>query len=366
MNAETEKRFSGGALPAILPGLALAVAVALLGRFLSGWIGEDMMGMPKSPLSPVMLAILIGVILGNTVRLPGYTAPGIRFCLVRVLRLGIVLLGLRLGLADAGAIGLQALPVIIVCVAAAIVLVTWFSARLGVAARLGTLVAVGTGICGSTAIVALSPVIRARQEETTYAVACITLFGMIAMLSYPFLAHGLFGDDGLQVGVFLGTAVHDTAQVVGAGLVFEEYFGTAGALDGATVTKLVRNLGMLVVVPLLGFLYQRRTREAGEAPQPWYRMVPLFVLGFAAMSALRTVGDLSEHPFGLMTTAQWEALLAVAARTAELCLGVAMAAVGLGTRLGSLRAIGVRPMLVGLVSALLVGGVSVAMIQLTF
>lgn len=355
----------GGAFArVVLPGFALALGIALLGRILSDGVGQGLMGLTKSPVSPVMMAILLGVLVGNVLRIPEAFRPGIRFCLVRVLRLGIVLLGLRLGLGDAGAIGLQALPVILVCVTAAIIIVTWFSQRLGVSARLGTLVAVGTGICGSTAIVALSPTLRAREEETTYAVACITLFGMLAMLAYPFLAHGLFGDDPLQAGIFLGTAVHDTAQVVGAGLVYEEYFAAAGALDAATVTKLVRNLGMLIVIPLLGFLYHRKHRDEGAAAASWQQMVPLFVLGFAAMSALRTVGDLGDRPFGVLTGAQWDAGLAVAARIAELCLGIAMAAVGLGTRLAGLRAIGARPMLVGLVSAVLVGGVSAAMIAL--
>ncbi|NRB71587.1 MAG: putative sulfate exporter family transporter, partial [Xanthomonadales bacterium] len=248
-----------------VPGVLLALLLALLGHALADWLGKDLMDMPKSPISPIMMAILLGMLLRNTLGLPAWADAGVRFSLVRLLRLGIVLLGIRLGLGQAGTIGLQALPVIIGCVAAALVLVTWLSKRLGLSARLGTLIATGTGICGATAIVALSPTIRARDDETAYAIACITVFGVAAMLAYPFLAHWFFAGDALKAGLFLGTSVHETAQVAGAGLVYQELYSSQQALDTATVTKLVRNLGMLVVIPLLGFLYQRQASDSVAA-----------------------------------------------------------------------------------------------------
>lgn len=350
----------------VVPGVLLALALAMLGHFLAAWVGEDLMGLPRSPISPIMMAIILGMLLRNTLGLPAWSEAGVRFSLVRILRLGIVLLGIRLSLGEAGAIGLQALPVIIGCVAVALVVVTWISRRLGLSARLGTLIAAGTGICGATAIVALSPTIRAKDSETAYAVACITVFGMAAMLAYPFAAFWLFDGDGFRAGLFLGTSVHETAQVAGAGLVYQEFFGSQEALDTATVTKLVRNLGMLVVIPLLGFIYHRSSGEAGES-QAWYRMVPLFVLGFAAMSAVRTIGDIGVadgKAFGLFDPAQWTAVVGWTKQTAEVCLGIAMAAVGLGTSFAGLREIGFKPFAVGLVSALLVGVVSYVLIML--
>lgn len=345
----------------ILPGLLLALLLAWLGGLLADLVGVRWMGLPRSPVSPIMMAILLGMALRNSLGLPEAFKPGVRFSLVRVLRLGIVLLGIRLSLGEAGAIGLRSLPVIIACVAAALLLVTWVSRRLGLGARLGTLIAAGTGICGATAIVALSPTIDAREDETAYAVACVTLFGVAAMLVYPFLAHALFAGDGFAAGLFLGTSVHETAQVAGAGLVYQQYFGDAQALDTATVTKLVRNLGMLVVIPLLGFLYHRG--EGGTAAaRPWYTMVPLFVLGFAGMSLLRTLGDAGDRAFGLLDPAEWDRVVAVTKQLAEWSLAVAMAAVGLGTRFRDLAAIGLKPLAVGLFSALLVGVVSLALI----
>lgn len=349
----------------IVPGTLLALALALLGGWLAELLGVHLMGLPKSPVSPIMMAIVLGVLVRNTLGLPAWSEAGVRFCLVRVLRLGIVLLGVRLSLADAGAIGLRALPVIVACIVAALLLVTWASRRLGLSTRLGALIAAGTGICGATAIVALSPTIRAREGETAYAIACITLFGLVAMLAYPFLAAALFGDDAFRAGLFLGTSVHETAQVAGAGLVFQEVFGHERALDVATVTKLVRNLGMLVVIPLLGLWYRRHAEEDVERP-PWYGLVPLFVVGFALMSLLRTIGDAGESAFGVLDPGDWAALVAGLTRAAEVCLAIAMAAVGLGTRLQGLREIGLRPFGLGLLAAVTVGVVSLGMIAVLY
>ena len=174
---------------AVLPGFILALVLAVAGQYLSELIGVRWMGLPKSPISAIMMAILLGILIRNTVSLPSALQPGIRFGLVRVLRFGIVLLGIRLSLGEVGAIGLKSLPVIIGAVGAALLLVTYLSRRLGLSGKLGTLIAVGTSICGATAIVATAPTIAARDDEVSYAVACVTLFGVVAMLVYPFAGH---------------------------------------------------------------------------------------------------------------------------------------------------------------------------------
>ncbi len=349
----------------VLPGLLLALALALLGQFSSIYIGEDLMGMPKSPVSPIMMAIILGIIIRNVSNLPVWVDPGIQFGLVRVLRIGIVLLGIRLSLGEVGEIGLKSLPIIVGTVAAALVIVTWLSIRVGLSGRLGTLIAVGTSICGATAIVATAPTIGARDTETSYAVACITLFGVAAMMLYPILGHFVFNGDPFLIGLFLGTSVHETAQVAGAALVYQQFHDAPAALDAATVTKLVRNLSMLLVIPLMAVFYHRNHSEGAHTPS-WWSMIPLFIVGFALMSLLRTVGDMGDRPFGLLDPDQWRWFVDHTKELAELCLAVAMAAVGLGTRLKDLTAIGLTPLGVGLVSALLVGGVSTLLILLLY
>lgn len=350
---------------AVLPGLILAVVLALAGEYFSRLIGIDLMGLPKSPISPILMAIVLGIVIRNTITLPESVRPGIRFALVRVLRFGIVLLGIRLSLGQAGAIGLKALPVIVGTVTAALLVVTHLAKRLGLSGRLGTLIAVGTSVCGATAIVATAPTIAARDDEVTYSIACITLFGIIAMLIYPFAGHFIFDGDALKSGIFLGTSVHETAQVAGAGLVYQQYYGEPDTLDVATVTKLVRNFGMLVIIPLMSIVFHRDHSEGVTAPK-WYTMIPLFVIGFACMSLIRTVGDMGERPFGILDVDQWNNIVGYTKLTSELSLCVAMAAVGLGTSFRGLKHIGLKPLGVGLFSAVLVGCVSILLISLIY
>ena len=349
----------------VIPGLGLAFAIAIAGIYLSEFIGITLMGLPKSPVSAIMLAILLGILVRNTLPLPAAVQPGIRFSLVRILRLGIVLLGIRLSLGQVGAIGLQSLPIIIGAVASALLLVTYISRRVGLSGRLGTLIAVGTSICGATAIVATAPAIGAKDDEVSYAVACITLFGVAAMLVYPFAAHWMFSGDAFASGLFLGTSVHETAQVAGSGLVYQQFYNEPEALNVATVTKLVRNLGMLIVIPLMSILYHRSTADAGDAPK-WWTMIPLFVIGFACMSLVRTLGDTGDLAFGFIERELWSDIVGYTKKTAEILLAIAMAAVGLGTSIKNLKSIGMKPFAVGLFSALLVGGVSAALISLLY
>lgn len=349
----------------VLPGLFLALLLALAGQFVSELIGVTLMGLPKSPVSAIMIAILLGILVRNTMVLPALFKPGIRFGLVRVLRFGIILLGIRLSLGEAGAIGLQSLPVIAGAVLSALLIVTFLARRVGLSARLGTLIAVGTSICGATAIVATAPAIGAEDDEISYAVACITVFGVVAMLVYPFAGHWIFSGDAFASGLFLGTSVHETAQVAGAGLVYQQFYDDPVALDVATVTKLVRNLGMLAIVPLMSIAYHRSAGGAGERPK-WWTMVPLFVIGFACMSLIRTIGDAGELAFGVLRPETWQAVVRYTTNTAEVFLALAMAAVGLGTSIEGLKSIGFKPLGIGLFSALLVGGVSILLIKLLY
>ena len=348
----------------ILPGLILAFLLALAGQELSYLIGISWMGMPRSPISGIMIAILLGITIRNSIGLKSVFHAGIEFGLTHVLRIGIVLLGIRLSLVQVGTIGLKSLPVIIAAVVTALLIVTFLSRKLGLSKRLGTLLAVGTSICGATAIVATAPTINARGNEVTYSVACVTLFGVIAMLTYPFAAHWLFAGAAFPVGLFLGTSVHETAQVAGAGLVYQEFYSSPAALDVATVAKLVRNLGMLIVIPLMCIVYHR---NSGNCDTPkWWTMIPLFVVGFAMMSLIRTVGDMGDSAFGIITQPQWHTFVEWTKKLAEICLAVAMASVGLCTNIRDLISIGLKPLAMGLVAALLVGAVSATLTTLLY
>src|SRR5437763_890398 len=141
------------------------------------------------------------------------------------------------------------------------------------------------------------------------AVACVTLFGLVALFAYPFFAFWALGGDPRLAGVFLGTAIHDTAQVAGAGLIYQQQFAAPEALTAAAVTKLVRNTCMAAVIPLMAVLYLR-SAKGKKARLGWHQAVPGFVLAFVAASGLRTLGDLGERLFGLLSRESWAEALA--------------------------------------------------------
>ncbi len=348
-------------LGVMMPGVALAAGIAGLSGLCAPLLG-DLFGLEGSPVSPILLAVVLGLAVRNSIGLPEVYDPGLRLCLKRVLRLGVALLGLRLSLSAAGTIGMAALPIVAGCIAAALLLTRALSTGLGVPQRVATLIAVGTAICGNTAIVATGPLIGAKDDETSYAVGVITLFGMMALLTYPFLAHVLFAGDPVLAGLFLGTAIHDTAQVAGAGLMYLQQYGDAIALDTATVTKLVRNLCMLAVIPGVAWFYQNE--ETRGRKLDLREAIPFFVLAFVALCAVRTVGDLGAEPFGFLAPETWQAWIQRAGTASSLCLAVAMASVGLGTSLSRLRTLGFRPLAMGLAAALGVGVVSIVLVRL--
>ncbi len=212
------------------------------------------------------VAILLGVLIRNLIPLPESLKAGIQFSVSTLLRLGIVLVGIKLSLGDLVRMGSWGMLAVLIPIATGLVFVSWFNRLLRLPARLGTLIAAGTSICGVTAILSTAPAIEANEEEVAYAVANITIFGLLGMLIYPYVAHVLFTTSE-GVGLFLGTAVHDTSQVVGAAMTYKELFHDDQVLQATTVTKLVRNLFLAAVVPLLAFYHLRGERNSEGQPR---------------------------------------------------------------------------------------------------
>lgn len=350
----------------LLPGLGLAVVLMLAAAWLADGLGAALLRAQgvdptdqPSPVSPVPIAIIIGLLLRNTLPLPALAEDGLRFATTKVLRLGIILLGLKLSLIELARVGAGVLPAVALVIAAGLAFTLLAARTFALPPRLGALIAAGTSVCGVSAILCTAPAIKAEQREVAYAVACITLFGLAAMLLYPFLAPLLLHSSS-ALGMFFGTAVHDTSQVVGAALTYSQRIGDDSVLKIATVTKLARNLFLMVVIPLLAYFALRG--EAAGQRLPLGRLLPAFVLGFVLMAVLRSVGDAAlrggpgSRALGLWTSAEWKSLTRQLADLwgARYCLGVAMAAVGLQTSIGVFRDVGVRPLVVALAAALFV------------
>lgn len=358
-------------VPTLIPGLIAVMGLAWLSKWLSEYIGVDLLGYEKSPISPVMLALLMGLILGRIITIPVVFKPGFRFAVRKILRLGIILLGIRLTVFDVFKLGAIGVPIVLICMAGALIITTTISQRLNLPRRLGTLIAVGTSICGVSAILATGPAIDAEEKETAYAVAVITVFGLLATLFYPYIVEWIFAGDAVRAGLFLGTSVHDTSQVVGSASVYADVFGASLALDVATVTKLVRNVFMALIIPFMAFYYSRQVsrQNQGEIKKTnILKLLPLFVLGFISFAILRSIGDaginIGSSAFGIWGEDAWSSLISGVRSWAANFLVVALAGVGLSTNFSSFKGLGFKPFLVGLSAALAVGVVSFIAISL--
>ena len=362
--------------PRLIPGLLVAAPLAWMSIWLSKFVGITLMGFQKSPISAVMTAILLGLIIGNVIRLPASLKPGLTFSVKKVLRLGIILLGIRLSIFDVFKLGALGVPIVMICIVGALVVTTLVNKWLKLPERLGTLIAVGTSICGVSAIVAAGPAIDAEDEEVAYAVAVITIFGSIATLVYPYVAYAIFAGDAVKAGLFLGTSIHDTSQVTGAGLVFADVFSLPRGLDVATVTKLVRNVFMAAVIPFMAYYYARKTagqHEGAKKEISIAKRMPLFIIGFLGIgflgfAVLRSIGDgginAGSNAFGLWESAAWEEMFSFIKTWAINFLVVALAGVGLSTRFSAFKGLGIKPFIVGLGAALVVGVISFTAISL--
>ena len=367
----------------LIPGLLLSIIVMFIGIYGADLIGYLLIKLgllssnSKSPISSIFVAIILGIFIRNIFGVKQIFIEGISFSMKYILRVGIVLLGFRLSLLEALKLGALGIPLIIISIASGLFITLYLTNKLKQSNRLGTLIACGTGICGVTAIMATSPVIKAKEDEISYAVANITIFGLTGMILYPFLAQWLFAGDPIKIGMFLGTAIHDTAQVTGSALIYDQVFDMKQVVDVATVTKLTRNLFIIGIIPFVSYLYYKTlTEETTRNEQnrttqlpKWYTFIPLFVIGFLFFAFLRTVGDMTlanfGSAFGLFQASIWELIYTTGSSFGTTyLLGMAMAGVGLSTDFRKFKGIGVKPFYIGFIAAVSVGMVSVVLISM--
>lgn len=327
-----------------LPGLAVAGSTGLFAIALAAGIRS---ATGEIPVGSALLAILAGLIFASPLGSREALQPGLKLAIGPVLKLGVMLIGLRLSLTELGTLGLEVAGLVIGVILAGLMLMAPAGRLLGLGPRLTALLGVGTAICGASAIAATAPGVRARADETAYAIACVALFGLIATLAWPWLFEAVLGDPH-RVGIALGAAIHDTAQVTGAALMHEQIHAVSGSLESATVTKLLRNLGMLVVIPLVIAWVNRADNQAGGRMPAF----PLFVLGFVALSALRTLGD----ALFSADAETWQVFLGLADQASTILFATALAALGLSIRVAALRALGWQAAAAALAVTVLIAG----------
>jgi len=346
----------------ILPGIILAFVLYTLSQGLNNIISIELLGYTKSPISTAMIAILVGIILGNIFKIRESFLLGLDFTQKYVLKLGIICLGIQLKPFEFLKFGTVAIPLIIVCIISVLIVIKLLIKKLKISTKMAYLISIGSTVCGTTAIMATAPVIKASKGEVAYAISNMTIFGIFSMLIYPYFANIYFNGEPLFVGLFLGTAIHETSQVAAAGLIYDQQFNSPETLNIATVTKLIRNTFLVIMIPLFAFLYNR-----GKTKTKNYSLLdifPYFVLGFIGMIIFRNIGDqifLTE-----VSQQLWLNSISIIKDSAKIFLSMAMAAVGLSTNLKDLKSMGYKPFIVGFVAMVTVGLVSITTMQLFY
>ena len=319
----------------VVPGIvliAMITGVAFSARNVSGF----------ALFSPMILAVVAGMIYSNVLGTPAHAKAGIAFSQRRLLRFAIVLLGFQLTLGQVVSIGAGGVGIVALTLGSTFLFTITLGRLIGVDAKLAQLIAAGTSICGASAIVATNIVTDARDEDVTYAVASITLFGTVAMLGFPLLAPVL-GLDQHAFGLWAGASIHEVAQVIGAG--FQN--GTQSG-EIATVAKLTRVAMLAPMVIALGLMARRKSsnQSAARPPMPW------FVAAFVAVVALNSL---------VTVPAEVKSAMALAT-TVMLTMG--LAAMGLQADISQLRSRGLRPLALAFSAFLFIGCFSLMLVKL--
>ncbi|MEU1375757.1 putative sulfate exporter family transporter [Streptomyces triculaminicus] len=330
------------AAPGKLPGLAMAVGGVAL-----AWGVHALLPVVPMLTAAVVLGIAAAHLPGVRARVRGAGKPGLTLAGKRLMRVGIVLLGLKLSLDDVLGLGWATVAMVLAVVAATFFGTLWLGRRLGLRGDQPLLIATGYSICGASAIGAVSEVSGSDEEDVATSVALVTLCGTLAIAVLPLLHHPLgLGD--AQFGRWAGASVHDVGQVVATAQ-------TAGqaALGDAVLVKLMRVALLAPLVAAVAVSARGRRRGVVQASGKRPPLVPLFVLGFLAMVAVRTTGLV---PGGVLDAAQ---------HAQELLLAAALFGLGSAVHLPSLVRTGGRVAALGLSSWVVIAGASYGGVLLT-
>ena len=302
-------------------------------------------------LSSLTLAILIGMILGNTVysSFAEQLHVGVTFAKGQILRLAIMFYGFKLTLTQVSSVGLSAVMSDALVLTSTFLLTYWIGTRwLKIDKQTTLLIGSGASICGAAAVIAAEPVIKAEAHKVTIAVATVVVFGTVAMLLYPFLYHLGWLQPWLnaqQYGIYTGSTIHEVAQVVVAGNAVSPEVG-----DTAVVTKMIRVMMLAPFLLILSFALTKGSSDNGKKPSFMNRVqqvkVPWFAFIFIAIVLLHT---------WVPMTASFERSMVM---LDDVLLTMAMFALGLTTHLGAIKQAGVKPLILGAImfAWLIVGG----------
>ncbi len=306
-------------LSRFVPGCALAALVAMSAQFVA----------EHSQAPAMLMALLFGMVISFVYETDPKVRPGIDFSATPVLKIGIVLLGVRISADVAIELGWQTLSVLIIALITTMALGVIAGRILGLDRNFTILTAGAVSICGASAALAISSVLPKSKESENQlfvTIAGVTALSTVAMILYPVLLQQFEIGDTLA-GKIIGATIHDVAQVVGAGFSISEPAG-----DTATLVKLLR-VSLLAPTVIVVALMMRHRANAATADVKHPPIIPPFILAFLILAALNSVGAIPDGLMEPITTVSRAALL------------TAIAAVGLKTNLRQIASVGYKPII---------------------
>jgi uncharacterized integral membrane protein (TIGR00698 family) len=331
-------------MTALAPGVALTASLASLAIVVGQIRWLTVHGM-----SALTVAIALGIVVGNTFygRIASHNAAGVGFSKQALLRAGVILYGLRLTLHDVGAVGLPGVIIDALVMSSTFLLARLLGTRVfGLDAATSMLIGSGSAICGAAAVMATEPVVRGKAEQVAVAVATVVLFGTASIFLYPALYHlglhwALLPATPNTFGIFIGSTVHEVAQVFAAGRSI-----SSKVADTAVITKMVRVMMLAPFLIGLSAWLNRGNGTLGRSEQARPITIPWFALSFIGVTILNSI---------LRLPPAWHA---AGAAIDTFLLSMAMAALGLTTHASAIRRAGVRPLLLAaaLFGWLVIGG----------
>ncbi len=307
-------------------GIGITLIIAVLAKLLSGIPFLSIMGQ-------LVIAIIIGVVWSATIGLPAQYQQGVSFSSKKLLRAGIILLGMRLNLADIYHAGLPVFLIALINILFALFVVYGFSRLFGVDKKLGILTACGTAICGAAAVVAIAPQVKANDDETAIGVATIAILGTLFTLVYTFL-YPVLHLTSSGYGVFAGGTLHEIAHVIAAADP-----GGSAAVDLAVIVKLTRVALLVPIALVIGYIVQRGEKDSPKSKFS-VSTIPWFIVGFLIMSGIHTLGIIPEEFASFLVT------------IAYLLIAMAMAGLGLNIDVRTFKRLGVKPFAAGLIGSI--------------
>ncbi len=327
----------------IVVGWMVMAAVATI----SGWISNLVEINGTHPLEAMLVGIVLGALSRNVGMVPKRWEPYLKKFETPLLW-GIMLLGAGFTLEVAGELPLS-LVVILVSMAVGFFCIYLIGRKVGLPERLSALLAVGTTICGGSAIAITAPLIKAREEETSYSVSTIVIAAFILLVSLPLLG-GLLGLGQQSFGIWAGTSVHNTPQTIGTGYIYGEEAGQI-----ATIVKLTRNMFMIVVAFLVSIWFGAKEAEKGKlGRKAILKAFPWVLFGYVAMAVCAVRGFFTPEGISFFKAA------------GKFLILMGMVGIGFGTDFRAVKRFGFKPLLVGFIGAAVVTGVSLFMIRLLF